>query len=325
MTGAGVHPKQFDRLVWCGLSVCLLALAGCEQNKQRVIGVVPKATSHIFWVAVEKGARTAGQDLGVKVEWNGAASETDYARQIQIVDSMINRKVDGLAVAAAERKALVASVDRAMAQGIPVTVFDSGLDTENYTSFVATDNYEGGKQAARAMGKLLGGKGKVAIVMHMPGSVSTMDRERGFREALAAEFPGITVVAEQFGMSDRAKSRAAAENMLTANTEINGIFGSTEPSSVGASLAVKSRGLAGKVKVVAFDASDSLVEDLEKGAVSAIVVQDPFKIGYEAVRTLVDKLNGKTPARRMDLPAVVIFQEDAAKPENQKLLHPELK
>ncbi|MDX2268701.1 MAG: substrate-binding domain-containing protein [Bryobacter sp.] len=300
-------------------------MSGCEQNKQRVIGVVPKATSHIFWVAVEKGARTAGQDLGVKVEWNGAASETDYARQIQIVDSMINRKVDGLAVAAAERKALVASVDRAMAQGIPVTVFDSGLDSEDYTSFVATDNYEGGKQAARAMGKLLGGKGKVAIVMHMPGSVSTMDRERGFREALAAEFPGITVVAEQFGMSDRAKSRAAAENMLTANTEINGIFGSTEPSSVGASLAVKSRGLAGKVKVVAFDASDSLVEDLEKGAVSAIVVQDPFKIGYEAVRTLVDKLNGKTPARRMDLPAVVIFQVDAAKPENQKLLHPELK
>ena len=114
------------RLSVIGLGLLAL-LAGCEQNKKKVIGVVPKATSHIFWVAVEKGARTAGQELGVTVEWNGAPSETDYARQIQIVDSMINRRVDGLAVAASERKALVASVDRAMQQGIPVTVFDSGL------------------------------------------------------------------------------------------------------------------------------------------------------------------------------------------------------
>ncbi len=302
-----------------------LLLAACQGEKKRVIGVVPKATSHIFWVAVEKGARDAGKELGVTVEWNGAAAETDYARQIQIVDSMINRKVDALAVAAAERKALVASVERAVAQGIPVTVFDSGLDSEKYTSFVATDNFEGGKLAARAMAKLIGGKGKVAMVLHMPGSVSTMDRERGFEEALAKEFPEIQIVARQYGMSDRAKARAAAENMLTANPDIAGMFGSTEPSSVGAALAVKARELTGKVSVVAFDSSDGLVEDMKGGTVRAMVVQDPYRIGYEAVKTLVDQLNGKAPPRQMNLPARVIFAEEAAKPENQKLLHPEVK
>ncbi len=307
------------------LAGALILVAGCEQNKKKIIGVVPKATSHVFWVAVEKGAKSAGQELGVTVEWNGAPSETDYARQIQIVDSMINRRVDGLAVAASERKALVASVDRAMKQGIPVTVFDSGLDSENFTSFVATNNYEGGQLAGRALAKLIGGKGKVALLRHTPGSTSTMDREKGFGDVLAKEFPDIKIVAEQYGMSDRAKARAAAENILTANPDLNGIFGSAEPSSVGAALAVKARQLSGKVKVVAFDSSDGLVEDIRGGTIQAIVVQDPYRIGYEAVKTLVDQLNGKPPAKRLDLSAQVIFAEDVDKPENKRLLSPELK
>lgn len=312
------------RLKWW-LGGALLLLVGCQQNQKKIIGVVPKATSHVFWVAVEKGARSAGQELGVTVEWNGAPSETDYARQIQIVDSMINRRVDGLAVAASERKALVASVDRAMKQGIPVTIFDSGLDSENFTSFVATNNYEGGQLAGRALAKLIGGKGKVALLRHAPGSTSTMDREKGFSDVMAKEFPEIQIVAEQYGMSDRAKARAAAENILTANSDLNGIFGSAEPSSVGAALAVKARGLSGKVKVVAFDSSEGLLEDMRGGTIQAIVVQDPYRIGYEAVRTLVDKLNGKTPAKRLDLSAQVILAADIDKPENKRLLSPELK
>ncbi len=303
----------------------LVLLSACQQPKKKVIGVVPKATSHIFWVAVEKGARAAGKELGVDIEWNGAASETDYARQIQIVDSMINRRVDGIAVAASESKILIPTIDRAIRQGIPVTVFDSGIEGGNYLSFVATNNFEGGQMAARTLGRLLGGQGQVAMLMHAPGSASTMDRERGFDDVMAREFPQMNVVARQYGMSDRAKARAAAENMLTAHPELQAIFGSSEPSSVGASLAVKARELAGKVKVVAFDSSDGLVQDLKGGVIQAIVVQDPYKIGFEAVRTLVDNLNGKPPAKRIDLPAKIIFAEDASKPENQRLLSPELK
>jgi ribose transport system substrate-binding protein len=303
----------------------LLLLGSCQQSKKRTIAVIPKATSHVFWVAVEKGAQSAGKELGVDIVWNGPPSETEYSRQIQIVDSMINRRVDGIAVAASERKALVAAVDRAMAQKIPVTIFDSGIESENYTSYVATNNFEGGQLAARALAKLIGGAGEVAMVMHAPGSASTMDRERGFEEVLKQEFPKIQLVATQFGMSDRSKARAAAENMLTAHPNLKGIFGSSEPSSVGAALAVKARELSGKVKVVAFDSSDNLAEDLKGGAIQAMVVQDPYEIGYQAVKTIVDQLDGKTPPKRINLSAKVIFAEDAAKPENQRLLKPELK
>lgn len=307
------------------LAALLVSLTGCARESKRIIAVIPKATAHLFWVATETGARAAARERNVEMVYNGPASETDYARQIQIVDSMIARKVDGIAIAAAERKALVAAIDRAMAAGIPVTVFDSGLDSENYVTFVATNNYEGGQTAARELARLLGGSGKVALLMHAPGSLSSMDRERGFRETLAKEFPAVVIAAEQFGMSDRAKARAAAENFLSAHPDLQGMFASAEPSSIGAALAVRGRNLAGKVRLVTFDSSDNLTADLRDGVIDAMIVQDPFKIGYEAVRTLCDKLDGRTPPKHMDLSAQLIHREDLAKPEIQRLLAPELK
>jgi ribose transport system substrate-binding protein len=306
-------------------ATCLLALAGCQSSKKKTIAVIPKATSHLFWLTVQAGAFAAGEQLNVDVLWNGPAQETDYSRQIQILDSMITKHVDGIAVAATERKALLQSLDRAATAGIPITVFDSGVDSENYMTFVATNNYEAGEMAARTLAELLNRRGQVGVVMHAPGSASTMDRERGFQEVMAKEFPNIRIVASQFGLSDRAKARAAAENILTAHNDLDGLFASAEPSSVGAAIAVKARGLSGKIKFVAFDSSDSMIEDLKGGTIDAMVVQDPFKMGFEAVQTLVDKLNGKTPPKRIDLHARVIRRDDLQTPEVQKLLAPDLK
>jgi len=309
-------------------SVCLLlclSLFSCHSTRKKVIGVVPKATSHLFWVSVEAGAMAAGRDLGVEVEWNGPTTEIDFSRQIEIVDSMIARHVDGLALAAQDRTALDASLDRAAREGIPVTVFDSGVDSTNYMTFVATNNYAAGEMAARKLAELIHGKGSIAMVLHVPGSFSTMERERGFDEAMAKQFPQIHTVAKQYGMSDRSKAMAAAENILTAHPDLDGIFASTEPSSVGTALALKSRGLAGKIKFVAFDASEGMIEDLKGGTIDSLVAQDPFRIGYEAVETLVDKLHGKTPPKRIDLSARVITKADLDKPDIQALLNPKVK
>lgn len=302
------------------LLAALAAAPACRTSQRKVIGVVPKATSHLFWVSVEAGARAAARDLDVDIIWNGPPLETEYDRQIQIVDSLVARRVDGLAIAATERKALVQSIDRAMAQGIPVTVFDSGIDSTNYTTFLSTNNYEAGQMGARTLARLIGGRGEVAILLHAPGSFSTMDREQGFEDVIGKEYPGIRIVARQFGMSDRAKSRAAAENILAANPGLEGIFASTEPSSSGVSLALKARRLAGKVKFVAFDSSDNMIEDLREGTIHAMVVQDPFRIGYEAVKTLVDKLNGITPPKRIDLSARVVTKPDLENRDVRKLL-----
>ncbi len=303
----------------------LALLAGCRGKRRKIVAVIPKGTSHLFWLSVQAGAMAAGREFDLEILWNGPPLETEYARQIQILDSMIARRVDGIALAATERKALVAPVDRATAAGIPVTVFDSGLDSTNYMSYVATDNYEAGKSGARTLAALVGGKATVAVVMHAPGSASTMDRERGFDEVMASEFPAIRVAARQFGLSDRAKAMAAAENILTAHPDLDGLFASSEPSSVGAALALKARRLSGKVKFVAFDSSDTMIEDLRAGTIDAMVVQDPFHMGFEAVKTLADKLRGASPPKRLDLKARVIRREDLDKPDVKALLSPDLK
>lgn len=311
------------RVLLCATIALLAGCGGGPRKKQ--IAVIPKATSHVFWVSVQAGALAAGQDLGVEVLWNGPSAETEYSRQIQIIDSMVARRVDAIAVAAAERKAIAQPVERAVAAGIPVTVFDSGLDSDKYMTFLSTNNYEGGVMGARELARQLKGEGDVALLMHVPGSMSTMDREKGFEETIAKEFPKIRIVARQYGQSDRAKARAAAENFLAGNPGLKGIFASAEPSSIGAALAVKARDLQDKVTLVAFDSSDTLVEGLKEGAVDAMVVQDPFKMGYESVRTLVNKLNGKDSPKRIDLSAVIVTKANMDQPEIKKVLFPDIK
>jgi ribose transport system substrate-binding protein len=160
--------------------------------------------------------------------------------------------------------------------------------------------------------------------MHKPGGTSTVLRERGFEDTLAKQFPGIRIAARQFGMSDRAKSRAVAENILTAHPDLAGIFASSEASSIGAIQAITSRGLSGKVKLVTFDTSEAHIEALQNGTIDVMLVQDAFRIGYEAVKSLADKLHGRTPARRLDLPAREVRKADLDKPDIQALLRPKV-
>lgn len=298
--------------------------SACRRGSKRRIAVIPKSVAHLFWVSVEAGARSAGRDFNVEILWNGPALESDFPRQIQIVDSMIAQRVDGIAIAAAERQALVASIERADNAGIPVTIFDSGADTEKYLSFIATDNVLAGKLAARKMAELLDGKGRVAMVLHAPGSYSTMDRESGFRQVRGAEFPAMQIAAEQFSMGDQAKARDITENMLAAHKDLGGIFCSTEPAATGAMLALESRGLAGKVKLVSVDSSENLVDLMKQDRIHALVAQDPFGMAYKAVSSLVSKLDGRTPPRRIDLEPRVIVKADLDNPEVMRLLNPDI-
>ncbi len=299
--------------------------ASCQKRSKKLIGVVPKATSHLFFMSVHAGVRDAERDLGVEVLWNGPREETEYSRQIEIVDSMVARHVDALAISATDHTALVAPVKRAMDAGIPVTVFDSGLDITGFVTFVVTDNYGAGVTAARKLAELVKGRGKVAEVMHKPGGMSTGDRERGFDETMAKEFPNIQVVDRRYGMADRAKSRDVAENILTAHPDLDGMFASAEANSIGAMQAIKARNMSGKLKIVTFDFSDEHVAALKDGTINVMLVQDPYRIGYEAVRSLVMKLNGQIPPQQMDLKARVIVKEDLDKPDVQALLFPKWK
>ena len=311
------------RLVCTVVILAGVLFAACNRSERIRIGVVPKAVAHVFWQSVHAGAVAAAREADVDIEWKGAAQETDFSRQIAIVDAMINARLDGIVMAPTEATALVAVVERASREGIPLTIFDSGINTEDYVSFVATNNYEAGVLAAKKLAEILGSQGRIGIVKIVPGSASTTQRETGFADTIRKEFPDIEIVAEQYCMSDRAKALAAAENMLTAYPNLDGIFASAEPATVGVGKALKSRGQE-EIKFVGFDFSDSIEKDLKDGIVDALVVQDPFNIGYTAVKTIVAKLNGQTPEKRIDSPATVVTVEDLSRPEIDALLHADL-
>ena len=301
--------------------ILLSALVACRPPQEKVIGVVPKGANHIFWLTVKAGAEKAATEAGYKVEWNAPTLEIDAKRQQDIVESMVNRKLAGIALAPVDRKALVNIVERATAAGIAMVIYDSDVDTAQRLSYIATDNKEGGRMAARRMGELLGGKGKVGVIGFMPGSASTMEREDGFTEELKAKFPNIQLAGMQFGMADRAKAMAVTENMMTAHPDLGGLFADNESSSSGAVQALKSRGNR-NVKLVAFDASEALIADLKDGWIDSLVLQDPYRMGYESVKAITRKLSGETPSARQDLPAALATRDDLAAGRVAKQLLP---
>jgi ribose transport system substrate-binding protein len=309
-------------------ALLLLAVLGCltapacnrSGGDKRVIAVIPKGVAHFFWQSVHAGAEAAGKEFGVEVMWKGPAQETDYSGQINIVEDAINRRVDGIVLAPSHGDALVPIVERAQKEGIPVTIFDSGISTEAYLSYVATDNRHGGVVAAERLAERLGGKGKVAILGVKAGSVSTDEREQGFQDTIKKKYPGISIVAFQYGDADRAKSLDRAIDILTANADLDGMFASNESSTVGAVQAIKQKGLAGKVILGGFDSSPNLIDDLKAGAIDSLVLQDPFKMGYEGVKAIVDRLNGRTPERRVDTGVKLLTRENIDTPEMQQLI-----
>jgi ribose transport system substrate-binding protein len=289
----------------------------------RVIGVVPKGANHIFWQTVHAGAVKAGIESGYAIEWNAPALEIDASRQIEIVETMINRRLAGIVLAPVDRKALVSVVERATKENIPVAIFDSAIDTNQRISYVATNNVEGGRIAARRLGELLSGKGKVAVIGFMPGSGATMEREDGFQSELKSSFPGIQMVALQFAMADRAKAMAQTENVLAAHPDLAGVFADNESSSSGAVQALKSRN-ARKVKMVAFDSSDQLVANCRAGWIDSLVVQDPFRMGYESTLAVVKHLRGESAPEYVDSGVRLVRRDDLDKPEVKALLFPDI-
>jgi ribose transport system substrate-binding protein len=314
--------RKFMRPVLAALSASFLLLSACARENKKTIAVVPKGNAHMFWQSVHAGAVAASREAGVEILWNGPANETDLSNQLKIVDTMINRRVDAIALAPIDKKALVSVVERATREGIPVIIFDSGIDTEDFVAQVATDNYQAGVMAGERMAKILAGRGRVAILAVQPGAASTMAREQGFEDTIK-KYPGITIADKQYGMAEVATSLSKAENMLTAHRDLDGLFASNESSSIGAAQAVKSRG--SNVKIVGFDWSPTLIEDLKSGVIDSLVVQDPFRMGSEAVKLAVAKLNGQTPNKMNALAPKVVDRDNLNTPEIQAQLNPDLK
>lgn len=283
--------------------------------------VLPKGLKHQFWLSVKAGADSAADEFGVDIIWKGPPQETDVAAQISLVEDMISRRVDAIVLAACDQDALVSVTERAAAEGIPVVTIDSGVKSDRPVTFVATDNVAGAKAAADVLAELVGEAGKVGLIPFVPGAATSQLREQGFREGIAA-YPGIELASVLYSYSDVGKAMAAAEDMMTAHSDLAGIFAANESGAVGAIQALEVSGRVGKVKLVAFDASDRQIEALKSGAVQALVVQNPFEMGYQGVKAAVDHIEGREPSKRIDTGVTVVTADNLNEPAVQKLLHP---
>lgn len=283
--------------------------------------VLPKGLKHQFWLTVKAGADAAAAEYGADIIWKGPPQETDVAAQISLVEDMISRKVDAIVLAACDQDGLVTVVEKAAAAGIPVITIDSGVKSDKPVSFVATDNVAGAKAAADALAGLIGGSGKVGMIPFVPGAATSQMREEGFREGIAA-YPEIELVSVLYSYSDVGKGMAAAEDMMTANSDLRGIFAANESGAVGAIQALDVSGRAGEIKLVGFDASDRQIDALKSGTIQALVVQNPFEMGYQGVKAAVDYLEGREVPPRIDTGVTVVTAENMDDPEIKRLLDP---
>jgi ribose transport system substrate-binding protein len=309
----------------CALPLCVFAA-----DKKPVIAVIPKGTTHEFWKSIHAGARKAAQETNAEIIWKGPLKEDDREEQIKVVEDMISRGVAGIVLAPLDDTALRTPVRNATRAGIPVVIIDSDLKSKDHTSFVATDNKKGGYLGGQELARLLGGKGRVVMLRYAEGSASTANREQGFLDAMR-EHAGIEVVsANQYGGATTETAYKASENLLaplkekTGKLTIDGIFACNESTTFGMLRALQDGGHAGKVKFVGFDASAKLVEALKNDQINALVIQNPVRMGYLGIKTMVEHLNGKKVEPRVDTGVAVVTKANMNEPSAKEVLEPDL-
>jgi ribose transport system substrate-binding protein len=314
-------------------AACAL-LVGCADKAASgraslTVAVIPKGTSHEFWKSIHAGAVQASQELAaqgdtVEIIWKGPLREDDREQQVQVVEGFLSQKVQGIVLAPLDSRALVRPVEEAKQAGVPVVIIDSGLESEAFVSFVATDNRKGGQLAGARMGELLGGKGKVLLLRYQEGSASTQEREAGFLEELAAKHPGIEVVSsDQYAGPTRETAKRTAENLLNRfGPTLQGIFTPNESSTIGMLLALQDIGRAGTVKFIGFDASQVLVDAIRANQLDGIVLQNPMRMGYLGVKTMVDHLRGRPIERRVDTGVMLVTSANLDSAHVKDLVNP---
>jgi ribose transport system substrate-binding protein len=280
------------------------------------LAVIPKGTSHQFWQSVHAGAMAAAAELGgVEILWKGPESEADTASQISVVKNFITNQVDGICLAPNHSEALIDVVNEAVAEKIPVVIFDSALGKgAAIASYVSTDNYRGGQLAAQRLAEAMDHRGKVIMVRYKEGSESTEQRERGFLDALAAEKNIVILSSDQYaGTTTQSALEKCTQLLNKYRDEVTGVFAVCEPNANGMLEALSQTGLAGKVKFVAFDPSDRLLRGLNEQSVHGILLQDPFEMGKQGVLALVRSIRGEK------VEPVISTGEYVATPANQQL------
>jgi len=289
---------------------------GDASSDKIVIAGIPKSTGGDFWETVESGAVEAAKELDIELKWEGTVTETEIAEQTKIIENMINLGVDAIALAPLNNQAQRKPVQIAVDNDIPVVIFDSSIDGNAHSSFVATDNSLGGSLGADYMAEQLNGKGRVMVLRFVQGTASTTKRSEGFIET--AKKKGLEIVADPFSESGTLEgSKSVAANTLerfieNGKLELDGIFAANLTSTLGVASALddlKASGIAADVAFVGFDSSKKLVQELQADKIDALVVQNPKRMGYLAIKTAYAAAKGEKLEPLVDTGVQVVTTE----------------
>ncbi len=293
------------------------------------IPIIVKDTTSFYWQIVLAGARKAGKDLGVKVPELGAQAETDVNGQISILENAVAGNPAAIVISPTEFKALGKPIDEAAAK-VKIIGIDSGADSKAFTSFLTTDNVQGGRVAAdglaAAIGAANGGKieGKVALITALPGAGSLEQRAQGFKEQLKAKYPGLQLVADKYADGQATTGLNIATDLITANPDLKGIFASNLIMAQGVGQAVAENNLGGKVALIGFDSDEKLIKFLNDGVISGLVVQDPYRMGYDGIKTALAASKGEKVEANVDTGANLVTKANMKEPKIDALLNPKL-
>jgi ribose transport system substrate-binding protein len=263
------------------------------------IAVISKGFQHQFWQAVASGAEQAAEDYDVEITFEGPETEAMVDKQLEMVQAALDKKPDALCLAALDSKALIPLLERAQEEGVPVIGFDSGVDSDIPLSTAATDNVAAAAFAADKMAELIGGEGKVAVIVHDQTSRTGIDRRDGFVNQIEEEYPGIEIVDIQYGGGDHLKSTDLAKAIIQAHPDLDGFFGANEGSIIGVLNAVTELGKEGEIVVIGYDSGKQQMDAIRSGVEAGAITQDPIGIGYKCVEAAVKAMNGE------DLPETI--------------------
>jgi ribose transport system substrate-binding protein len=293
------------------IAVCALLLAGCNRGDKTAAGgatasgkptiaLVVKTLNNPFFIEMQKGAEEAANKLGATLIVQAADREIDVERQMQIIENLIERKVDALCITPSGSREIVPVIVKANKANIPVVIVDTRADEKalaaaggKIATFIGSDNYDGGKIAGAFMAEKLGGKGHVIVLEGIPGHETGDARLRGFREVIA-QSPGIKIVASQPANWERDQGFNVFQNLMQANPDVNGLFACSDLMALGAMEAIAAAGKTGKIVVIGFDAQPEAREAIKKGTMAATVAQFPTRMGATAVENAVKLLHGET-------------------------------
>lgn len=312
-----------------GAAVIATAMPVSSYAADVTIPIIVKDTTSFYWQIVLAGARKAGVDLGVKVPELGAQAETDVNGQITILENAVAGKPAAVVISPTEFKALGKPVDEA-AKSVPIIGIDSGADSKAFKSFLTTDNVQGGRIAADGLAaaiKAMTGKeeGDVVIITNTPGAGSLEQRRTGFLDEVKSKYPGLKVVADKYADGQATTGLNIMTDLITANPNIVGVFASNLIMAQGVGQAIAENKLGDKVKVIGFDSDDKTIGFLKSGAIAGLVVQDPYRMGYDGIKTALAVSKGEKVEANVDTGANLVTKANMSDPKIDALLNPKLK